>query len=339
MKIPSPRPSTRLFVRASRSPGQMLLARITLLAVLVMLVLAIFWFDRDGLRDQIDGEISFGDVAYFTAVTVSTVGYGDIVPVTRRARLVDTLLVTPIRLVIWLIFLGTAYELVLQRWLESRRMSRLQETLRGHLIICGYGHSGEAAAQEAVARGTPPSSVLVLDIDSGRLAQAAKRGYIGLLGNATHEQDLQDAGIGHAQAVLICLPRDDAAVLAVLTVRQLSRSVRVICSVAEEENIKLIRQAGADAIIAPSLVSGYLMADSMRSSHISDYIDDLMRSDGRVCLIERPATDTDIGRPMREIGPGLIVHLIRDGQRIGFWEGERTIVQAGDQLLEIKPQA
>ncbi|NKF20975.1 potassium channel family protein [Solimonas marina] len=330
--------TSRLYIKAPRSPERTLLVRLGLLVALVSMILGIFWWDRDGLRDQIDGHVSFGDVAYFTAVTVATVGYGDIVPVTPRARLVDTVLVTPIRLVIWLIFLGTAYELVLQRWLEARRMSRMQSKMNDHLIICGFGHSGQSAAHEAVARGTPPAAVLVLDVDDARLAAAAECGYIGLRGDATREHDLADAGIERAGAVLICLDRDDSAVLAVLTVRQLNKTVRIVCSVSEEENIKLIRQAGADAIIAPAIVGGYLMADSMQSSLIADYIEDLMRSDGRVRLIERLARADEIGKPMRDIGPGLIVRLHRGEQRIGFWEAEAGIVRAGDRLIEIEPR-
>ncbi len=129
---------------------------------------------------------------------------------------------------------------------------------------------------------------LILDIDSDRLTNAAGDSFVGFLGDATREQDLIDAGVGRAKALLICLGRDDTAVLTVLTARQLNPGLRVICSVTEEENIKLIRHAGADVIIAPSVVGGHLMADSVQASHIADYINDLMREEGRVRLFERP---------------------------------------------------
>lgn len=335
MKTPAAAPG-RLFIKASVSPERVLLYRLLLLLTLITTALAIFWLDRDGLKDQIDGDVSFSDVVYFTAVTITTVGYGDIVPVSDRARIIDALLVTPLRLVIWLVFLGTAYELVLQRWLENRRMNRIQQSLKEHLIVCGYGHSGQSAAQEAVARGRPPDQILVMERDQSRLQLAASCGYIGLLSDPTHETDLRDAGIDEAKAVLICLGRDDAAVLAVLTVRQLNPKVRIICCVAEQENIKLLRQAGADAIVAPSMVGGYLMADSVQSSHIADYVSDLMCTGGRVHLKERPPAAHEIGLPMREIGPGLAVRLIRADQRIGFWEGDRARVQASDILLVIE---
>src|SRR5690242_20022379 len=81
--------------------------RAAVAAGLVFLAFALLWFDRGGLRDNIDGHMSVVDVIYFTMITVSTVGYGDIIPVTERARLIDAFLITPIRIFLWLIFLGT----------------------------------------------------------------------------------------------------------------------------------------------------------------------------------------------------------------------------------------
>lgn len=324
-------------MRDRRSPESVLLFRLLLLSALVAVVLGVFWIDRDGLRDQIDNHISFSDIAYFTAVTVTTVGYGDIVPISDRARLLDALVVTPLRLVIWFVFLGTAYELVLQRWLEAWRMNRLKNTLTDHIIICGFGLGGQHAAREAVARGERAEQVLVLDRNEARVAAAVDAGYIGLVGDATREQDLADAGIARARALMVCVGHDDTSVLTVLTARQLNAAVRVICAVREEENIKLMQHAGADSIVAPSMVGGFLMADSIQSSHIAEYLDDLMRMDGRVSMHERAARADEIGRSLRELGPGLAVRLYRGDEPIGFWEGERAVVQPGDRVLTIEP--
>ena len=91
-----------------------LLARIAAALALVGIALAGHWFDRDGLRDNVDGVVSFLDVVYLTMITVTTVGYGDIVPVTDRARMFDTFVVTPVRVFVWLIFLGSAYSFLLR---------------------------------------------------------------------------------------------------------------------------------------------------------------------------------------------------------------------------------
>lgn len=326
-------------ITAGRSPLQVLMVRLALLVFLVAMALGILWSEREGLKDQLDGEISFNDIAYFTAITITTVGYGDIVPVSDSARIKDALLITPLRLIIWLIFLGTAYELVLQRWIETLKMKHLQNKLKQHLIICGFGHTGKSAAQEAVARGMAAEQVVVLDLLADNLHLAAEQGFIGVAGDATHELALSSAGVTTARALLVSLGRDDAAVLAVLTARHLNPGLRIICAVNEEENIKLITQAGADAIIAPSVVGGHLMANSVQSSHLADYVNDLMCNEGRVRLTERQAYPDEVGKTMRELGPGMVVRIHRGNTRVGFWEGQRARVQPGDILLVIEPNA
>lgn len=310
--------------------------RISMIFGLVALVVAVFWWDRDGLRDQIDGHLSFTDILYFTAVTITTVGYGDIVPVSDRARIIDAMFVTPLRLVIWLMFLGTAYELMFQRWLEKLRMQRLQKSLSGHVIICGFGHSGQTAAKEARLRHGEQQPILIIDHNPEHLKLAADLGYMGLLGDAASEALLRDAGADRALALLVCLGRDDATVLTLLTARNISATVRLVATVREEENMRLMRQAGADAIVAPSLVSGYLMADSVQSTWVADYIHDLMNSEGRVRLIERAPTPKELGLTLRDVQPDMAVRIHRGEERIGFWEGDRARIQAGDRLIVIE---
>ena len=101
-------PPRRLTLRRSRRqrPWVALLMRVLIVFGLIGIALAVHWFDRGGLRDNVDPKITFPDILYFTMITVTTVGYGDIVPVTQRARMFDTFLVTPIRIFIWLIFVG-----------------------------------------------------------------------------------------------------------------------------------------------------------------------------------------------------------------------------------------
>src|SRR3546814_10218979 len=111
--------------QAKLTPLGSLLLRATIVLALIGTAIAIHWFDRGGLVDQVDGHISFGDVLYFTMITITTVGYGDIVPVTPRARMFDTIAVTPIRLFVWLIFLGTAYDRSEEHTSELQSLMRI----------------------------------------------------------------------------------------------------------------------------------------------------------------------------------------------------------------------
>ena len=130
---------------------------------LITTAFGLLWFDRDGLKDNIDGFVTFSDTLYFTMITITTVGYGDIVPVTERARLIDAFLLTPIRLFIWLLFLGTAIDLLLKRVWERWRMTRIQESLSGHVVIAGFGKNGSTAAAELLRAGVKPHLLVAID--------------------------------------------------------------------------------------------------------------------------------------------------------------------------------
>ncbi|TXI06006.1 MAG: potassium channel protein [Rhizobium sp.] len=326
-----------LFTKAPVSPQRVLLQRATLLVVLFAMVIAALWFDRDGLRDQIDGHISFSDVVYFAMVTVTTVGYGDIVPVTDRARIVDALFLTPVRIFVWVIFFGTAYQFVFQQIWEGFRMSRLRDRLNDHVVICGYGHSGSVAAKEIASKGVSAEHIVVIDESEICVRLAAEAGYIGLRGDPTQENILRDAGIERASSAIVSLGRDDTVILSVLTIRHLNPTMRIIAAIGDEENVKLATQAGANAVVMPSQVNGYLLAESVTNRHTADYVLDLLNSSGRITLRERPALPAEIGKPMREIAFGLAVRIYRKGQPVGFWEKEKTLIEPDDLLLVIEP--
>ena len=275
-----------------------------------------------------------GSDAIPVMVSVTTVGYGDIVPVSARARLIDALLVTPVRLFIWLIFMGTAYQLVLQQLIEEFRMRRLQAKLAQHVIVCGYGHSGRCAAAELVARGLDKGKVLVVDVSEERLEEAAENGHVGILGDARREETLREAMLPTARALFVCTHRDDTNVLIVLTARHLSATVRIVARVEEAENEKLLRQSGANATVLPSRVGGILMADSLDSSVLAAYVMDLISAGGRVTLIEREARPEEVGRTAVELTESRILRILRGEQGFGFWEAEERI-QLGDKLVVV----
>ncbi|HXV40338.1 MAG TPA: NAD-binding protein [Steroidobacteraceae bacterium] len=325
-----------LFTVVEARPGRVLAARATLVLGLLVFVVGALWLERDGIRDQVDGELTFIDLVYFTVISLTTVGYGDIIPVTERARLIDAVILTPARLLVWLVFVGTAFELFFHKGLERIRMMRLQRQLAGHLIVCGYGHSGRTAAAELVSRGTAADQVVVVDADDALLKGAAEAGHIGLRGDATMQRTLQDAGVTRAAAIIVATGRDDTNALVVLTVRQLNPGIRVIATVREEENGPLLRQAGADITVTPSRIAGYLLADAVAHRHVNDFVLDVLSSGGRLMLVERPARRDEHGRPLGVVGRALVLRILRGGTPVGFWEAGASIAE-GDVLLALEP--
>ncbi|WP_353955678.1 NAD-binding protein, partial [uncultured Sphingobium sp.] len=304
---------------------------------LIGVALAGHWIDRAGLRDNADGEVSFTDVIYFTMITVTTVGYGDIVPVTDRARLFDTFVVTPIRIFVWLIFLGSAYTFLIRNSWDRWRMARIQRRLENHTIVCGFGATGAEAVAELLRRGCPADEIVVIDRSEAALAEADDLGVGTVLGDATHNAVLEAAGIGRARAIIVSPNRDDAAVLIALTSRRLAPDVPVVAGVRATENEILARDAGAGIIVNPVSFGGRLLAGATMGSHIADYISDLVTSHGRVELRERLVTPEEAGKSIRTVSSGQGLRLYRDGRTIGFWEPEAASMREGDMLIEIVP--
>ncbi len=324
-----------LFTRSPLSVEATLLVRALVIVGLFTAVLGVLWWDREGLTDHHDGVVSFSDVLYFTMVTITTVGYGDIVPVTDRARLIDAFFVSPVRIFVWFMFIGTAYQFLIKQVIEDFRMTRLQMQLTDHVLLLGYGGSGSTAAAELVAQGTPPDHIVVIDSDEQRVREAAAAGYIGLSGDATGEELLKVAAADRARAAIVAMGRDDTIVLAVLTLRSISPSIRIICSGRALENKKLLAVAGANIVVSPYQVGGFLLADAVANEDSVEILTDLLSCGGQIAMITRAAGADEIGHPARQLANKLVVAVQRSGRRIPFWERPDLVIEPGDLLVAI----
>ena len=170
------------------SPARALTKRLGLALALLLAVTIMLWLDRDGLRDNAHpGEpISLADVFYFTVVSLATVGYGDIAPVSDGARLINSVLLTPVRIFVWVLFLGTAYELTVARM-------RLREECQ-----CGNCANGSTTTSSSAAMGSrggrsstrcsPTASRATISSSSTRwtsVAAATEAGLVALHGDAS----------------------------------------------------------------------------------------------------------------------------------------------------------
>ena len=305
---------------------------------LISVVVMVHWWDREGLVDNLDGEVSFLDVIYFTMISITTTGFGDIAPISDRARLVEAVIVTPIRFAVFFIFVGTAYNFIIKRSWEKFRMARIQEKLSDHIVVLGFGVSGSEAVDELVERGTDPSCIVVIDPSEERLAEAEALGCNVMAADATRDSTLEAVRIRQAKNVLVSAGRDDTSILIVLTVRHLAPDVPISVVVRADDNELLARQAGANNVINPVRFTGLLLAGSARGAHIADYLADLASVSGRVQLVERKVTSEEAGKSIAELstgGRGLRVY--RGGQVLGFWEDECQQLEAGDVVVEIVP--
>ena len=255
-------------------------------------------------------------------------------PVSTRARLLDALVITPILLGIWLLFLGTAYQLIIRQYMEGYRMATLQATLNRHIIICGFGHTGLSATKELIARGVNADQVIVIDTQEERVRVAGSLGVAAIQADATQEMVLRDAVIDKAKAVIIAAGRDDSNALTLLTARHLNPTVRIIVSAKEEENVKLFKQGGADAIVSPATFGGYIIAAAVDHGHMVQYLDDLLTAGGQVRLLERTVGPDEIGKTPADLKPDVVLRLYRGGTMISLSKlNQVERLQAGDILV------
>ncbi len=323
--------------RADGSPFSSLLTRVGLVFGFFCIAVLGHWLEREGLKDNLDNHVSFTDVIYFTAITVTTVGYGDIVPVSNTARMFDTFVVTPIRLFIWLVFIGTAYSFLLRDRMDRWTGRRLRRMLKDHVIVCGFGPSGREAVDELMGRGIPAERIVVIDERAGNIALAAPLELVTLNGDPTRNVVLQEAEVARAKSVIVAPGRDDTAVLIVLTVRRLAPHVRISVEILEHDNEPLAKGAGADTVVNPVAFGGQLLAMSTEGMRARDYIADLVTGEGRVHLRERPVLPSEIGHPLSAVTTGRALRIYRGERIIGFWEADAAELREGDVLIEVVP--
>jgi voltage-gated potassium channel len=341
--MPGSRESNDLLVlrRKSRITGWLSLGwRAAAMVGLLGLLILIHWLERDGLKDSHDGQVSFLDVIYFTMISATTTGYGDIVPITDRTRMFDALVVTPIRILFILILAGSAYAFVARRTWERFIMKRIQRRLQDHIIIAGFGTKNSRAVKELIDLGADAQNIVVIDLDEERLTQARELGCTVLRGDATRDETLKAVNVERAQLMIISAARDDTSILICLTARHLAPDLRISIAINAEDNEVPARRAGADVVVNPLDFAGLLLATTHGGQHIADYLADLASMKGKVRMIEREVLPEEIGKSLKDIcSDGLGLRIIREGTPYGFWRPQVAKLQTGDIVMEIRPTA
>jgi voltage-gated potassium channel len=309
--------------------------RRVLLSLLVLAVTVVLvWADRGGYHDTAGGGLSFVDALYYSTVTLSTTGYGDITPFSTGARLTNTFLITPLRVVFLIILVGTTLEVLAERTREQFRLRRWRNNVYDHVVIVGFGTKGRAAATTLTGHGVPRGKIVAVDPDPNAVHAATDEGYVGVAGDGTREDVLLRAELARARQVVVAAQRDDTAVLVTLTARQISRGVPIVASVREEENVPLLRQSGATSVITSSGAAGRLLALSMLSPSAGRVMDDLISSGSGLDLVERPVDHDEVGRAPRDVGD-LVVSVVRGHRLLDHDDPEAASLEATDRVIAI----
>jgi voltage-gated potassium channel len=321
-----------------RSPwwelGRRLLAALGILLGTVLLV----YFDRSGYRDGNDPTeyVSFIDSIYYTTVTLSTTGYGDIAPVSDHARLINAFVITPARIAFLVLLIGTTLEVLASQGREMFRVSRWRKNMGHHVVVVGYGTKGRSAIETLVNNGLNRESVVIVDPSPVAVADAHADGLAIVSGDATRREVLRRAGVGDADQVIITTNRDDSNVLAALTVRQLNPDAWIVAAVKEQENAPLMRQSGANSVITSSDAVGRLLGLSSLSPTLGSVMEDLLTYGEGLEVAERDLLVSEVGKQPQQL-PDQVISVVRDEKVYRYFDPVVTQLARGDRLIVVRP--
>lgn len=320
-----------------RKPGPLkqVVRRFALALLVLAVTVLLVWIERDGYRDSVDGHLSFLDAVYYATVTLSTTGYGDVIPASDSARLMNIVLITPLRVVFLIILVGTTLEVLTERTREQWRLSRWRSTLRDHTVVVGYGTTGYSAISTLVAQGVPRDRIVVVDPDAEAVAAAMQDGLVAVAGDATRADVLRRAEFERARNLIVSANRDDTAALVTLTARQINRRAWIVVAVREDENSPLIRQSGADSVVTTASAAGRLLGVSMLSPNVGEVVEDLLHYGSGMDLVERPVDKRETGKSPAECRD-LVVAVIRGHRMLRHDDPEASKLATGDRLVVIR---
>ncbi|MGV9857344.1 potassium channel family protein [Gordonia sp. NPDC003425] len=318
-----------------QSPGRAIGKRVIFAIVALFFTATVVYLDRDGYSDVQDNPLSFLDALYYSAVTLSTTGYGDIAPLTPTARVINLLIITPLRVLFLIVLIGTTLEVLTERSRQALKIQRWRNNLRNHTVVIGYGTKGRTAVDAMIGDGIKPADIVVVDSDTGVLEAAESDGLVTVRGDATKSDVLRLAGVAHAASIVVATNRDDTAVLATLTARELNPRAKIVASIRESENTHLMRQSGANSVVVSSETAGRLLGIATMTPSVVEVIEDLLTPDAGYAIAEREVDPTETGgSPVHT--RDIVLGVVRNGvlHRVDDMEVEQ--IEAGDRLLYVR---
>jgi voltage-gated potassium channel len=321
-----------------RSPWWELGRRLLAAAAILVGTVLVVYLDRGAYHDGNDptGQVGLIDSIYYTTVTLSTTGYGDIAPVADHARLINAFVITPARIAFLVLLIGTTLEVLASQGREMVRAARWRRKMSAHVVVVGYGTKGRAAVDTLVNNGTDREGIVVVDPGAEALREAHADGLAVVTGDATRRDVLRRAGVEDAQQVIITTNRDDSNVLATLTVRQLNPEVWIVAACREQENVALMRQSGADSVITSSDAVGRLLGLSSLSPTLGSVMEDLLTHGEGLEVAERELLVSEVGRQPQRL-PDQVIAVVRDERVYRYFDPVVSQLARGDRLVVVRP--
>ncbi|MCI4676760.1 potassium channel family protein [Candidatus Mycolicibacterium alkanivorans] len=317
------------------SPGRRIARRLFYALAALFAAVLIVYLDRDGYRDVRETPLTFLDCFYYATVSLSTTGYGDITPYTETARLINVLVITPLRVAFLIVLVGTTVETLTTASRQALKIQRWRNSVRNHTVVIGYGTKGRTAVAAMIGDGAAPADIVVVDTDQASLDRASAAGLVTVRGDANKSDVLRLAGAQHANSIIVATNSDPTAVLVTLTARELSPKAKIIASVREAENQHLLRQSGADSVVVSSETAGRLLGIATSTPSVVEMIEDLLTPDAGFAIAEREVETKEVGGSPRHL-PDLVLGVVREGKLLRVDDPDADALESTDRLLYVR---
>lgn len=316
-------------------PGRRIAQRLGYAIAALFTASIVVYLDRDGYNNAAGTPMTFLDCFYYATVSLSTTGYGDIAPFTERARLINVLVITPLRFAFLIVLIGTTVETLTAASRQSYRIQRWRNTVRNHTVVVGYGTKGRTAVAAMIGDGVAPADIVVVDTDQTSLDRATAAGLVTVRGDANKSDVLRLASAQHAKSVVVATNSDPTAVLVTLTARELAPKATIIASVREAENRHLLLQSGADSVVVSSETAGRLLGLATSKPTVVEMIEDLLTPDAGLVIAEREVEPKEVGGSPRHI-PETVLGVVRDGVLLRVDDPKVDALERTDRLLYVR---
>jgi len=311
-------------------------------AIIVIAIVAVFFGGTVGYM-VIEGW-SFNEAVYMTIITVSTVGYGEVRPLSEGGRIFTAALI-----VSGILLIATGANFIFSSIIEGtfgeilRRQGMQQKIskMNNHFVICGIGAVGEDIIHEFISANEP---FVLIDREQEVLVALTREHpkVLYVTGDATHDDVLKHAGINNAKGIIAALGNDADNLYICLTARSLNPRLRIISRAVDAGSIDKLKKAGADYVFSPEIIGGIHLAAAALRPTVMSFLDTILRGQHLNLLLDEVTVKTGsslAGKTLKETEIskkiGIVIPALKSAElnQLTFNPSSDSVINVGDTLI------